>query len=208
MTLEAVRDRTEATPTPSQAGLIPQPDRPSLPIRVPIVADYGGTITRAQIIGSTEGVLLVQGPDDTPVPTLGTLIRLRVEWDRQLLQGRIAAHGVAGRYLVALGERPIRRSRRFPVDLPGTAGSAHLYGAVNVRITDLSTGGARVEGMDLPIGSDVELQFTPPGHTARLTVLGFVVRSISSADVPTVGVAFRLVQPSIDVLGSQGSSKP
>jgi hypothetical protein len=205
MTLEAVRDRTDATPTPP-AGLIPQPDRPTLPIRVPAVADCGASVTRVHVIGSTDGVLLVQGPDDTAVPTLGTHVRLRVDWDRQMLMGRIAAHGVAGRYLVALGERPIRRSRRFPVDLPGAARSAHLYGAVNVRITDLSTGGARVAGIDLPIGSDVELQFTPPGHTAPLTVLGFVVRTIGSADVPTLGVAFRLVQPSIDVLGGKSAS--
>ena len=204
MTLEAVRDRTDATPTPPP-GLIPQPDRPSLPIRVPVVADCGVSVTQAHIIGSTEGVLLLQGPDDTPVPTLGTHIRLRVDWDRQLLLGRIAAHGVAGRYLVALGERPIRRSRRFPVDLPGTARSAHLYGAVAVRVLDLSTGGARIQGMDLPVGSDVELQFTPPGHTAPLTVIGFVVRSIGG-DVPTLGVAFRLVQPSIDVLAAKSSS--
>jgi hypothetical protein len=195
MTLEAVREQ------PSSA-LIPQPEKPSLPIRVPVIADCGGTITRAQIIGSTDGVLLLQGPDGAALPTLGTPIRLRIEWDRQILTGRIAAHGVAGRYLVSLGERPIRRSRRFSVDLQGTARSAHLYGTIGVRIADLSTGGARVEGIDLPVGSDVELHFTPPGHSAPLTVLGFVVRAIDTAEKPTIGVAFRLVQPSMDVLAN------
>lgn len=202
MTLEAVREPLVVT----DGGLIPQPERPTLPIRVPVVAECGGLLLRAEIIGSTDGVLLLQAADVTAVPTLGTPVRMRVDWDRQLLTGRIAAHGVAGRYLVSLGERPIRRSRRFPVDLPGSAKSGHLYGAVDVRITDLSAGGARVQGIDLPIGSDVELRFTPPGHAASLTVLGFVVRTIGQTGVPTVGVAFRLVQPSMDVLGARQSS--
>ena len=200
MTLEAVRE----APSPSRASseLIAQPDRPTLPVRVPVVADCAGAIVKADIIGSTEGVLLLENAEDTSVPPLGTPIRLRVEWDRQVLTGRIAAHGVARRYLVSLGERPIRRSRRFAVDLPGTARSVHLYGATTVRIMDLSTGGARVQGIDLPIGTDVELQFTPPGHAAPLTVMGFVVRAIGGTEEPTVGVAFRLVQPSMDVLAT------
>jgi PilZ domain len=147
-------------------------------------------------------VLLLQGPDGATLPALGTPIRLKLDWDKQTLNGRLAAHGVAGRFLVTIGERAIRRSRRFTVNLPGLARSAHLYGGVEVRITDLSTGGARVQGIDLPVGSEVDLKFTPPGHAAPIDVLGFIVRRIDQADVPTVGVAFRLVQPSMDVLGS------
>ena len=107
---------------------------------------------------------------------------------------------MAGRYLVTIGERAIRRSRRFPVDLPGVARSVHWQGALEVRITDLSAGGARVEGINLPIGSDVDLQFSPPRKSVPIDVRGFIVRSIDGAGVPTVGVAFRLVQPSMDVL--------
>jgi hypothetical protein len=80
--------------------------------------------------------------------------------------------------------------------------SQQLYGPVEVRITDLSTGGARVEGILLPVGSEVELRFTPPGRPAPINVLGFVVRSLDQGATPTLGVAFRLVQPSMDVLGS------
>ena len=102
---------------------------------------------------------------------------------------------------MSIGERAIRRSRRFAVDLRAVARSGQLStGAVDVRIADLSTGGARVEGITLAVGSGVELRFTPPGRSAPITVLGFVVRSIESADLPTVGVAFRLVHASIDVL--------
>jgi hypothetical protein len=184
-------------------GLIAQPDRPTLPIRVPVVVDCGGVTRLADVLGSTGNVLLLQSRDaSAALPVLGTPVRLRVEWDRQLLNGRIAAHGVAGRFLISIGERAIRSSRRFPVSLPGTAQSVHLYGTVEVRIADLSTGGARVEGIDLPVGSDVSLTFTPPGRPAPINVTGFVVRAIDGKDVPTLGVAFRLVQQSTDVLGN------
>jgi hypothetical protein len=188
-------------------GLIAQPDRPILPIRVPVIADCGGTIRLAEVIGSTGNVLLLQALETTAVlPVLGTPVRLRVDWDRQLLNGRIAAHGVAGRFLISVGERAIRSSRRFPVSLPGTAQSAHLYGAVEVRVADLSTGGARIEGIDLPVGSEVSLTFTPPGRPAPIIVMGFVVRVIDGTEVPTLGVAFRLVQQSMDVLGHAAPS--
>jgi len=184
------------------AALIPPPERPRLPLRVPLEADLGGTTVRAEVLGSTENVLLLQGDGDHPsLPSLGTPVRLRLEWDRQTLNGRLAAHGVAGRFLVAIGERAIRRSRRFSVDLEGIARSPQLYGAAEVRITDLSSGGARVAGIDFSIGTEVELHFTPPGGQAPIDVLGFVVRRIDDTEVPTVGVAFRLGQPIMDALG-------
>src|SRR5437879_5966633 len=126
--------------------LIPQPSRPRLPIRVPVVADFGGgNAVHAEVIGSTASVLLLQGPDTgAKIASLGAPVRLRVEWDRQLLSCRLAAHGAAGRFLVSIGERAIRRSRRFTVDLPGVARTAQLPGPVEVRVVDLSTGGARV----------------------------------------------------------------
>jgi PilZ domain len=184
--------------------LIPQPGRPQLPIRIPVQAECNGAVFAAEVLGSTANVLLLQGPEAGALPPLGTPIRLRSDWDKQTLNGRLAAHGTAGRFLVTLGERAIRRSRRFPVDLPGIAKSSQLYGPVEVRIKDLSTGGARVEGILLPVGAEVELRFTPPGRKQPLTVLGFVVRAIDQAATPTLGVAFRLVQPSMDVLGASG----
>lgn len=183
-------------------GLVPQPDLPSkFPIRVPVVVECAGRFIRCEVIGSTGNVLLLQGTDpNLSLPPLGELVRLKVDWDRQMLSGRLAAHGVASRFLVTIGERAIRRSKRFPVDLPGTATSAHLYGPVEVRVTDLSAGGARVQGFDLPVGTEIELCFTPPGRPTPINVLGFVVRSIGTPENASVGVAFRLVQPSIDVL--------
>jgi hypothetical protein len=182
-------------------GLIPQPGRPQLPIRVPVHAEVGTVSMHAEVLGSTANVLLLQGSGQS-LPPLGTPVRLKLNWDKQLLCGRLAAHGVAGRFLVTIGERAIRRSRRFAVDLAGVASSPQLYGPMEVRIADLSTGGARVEGMDLPVGAEVELRFTPPGRKEPLTVLGFVVRRIDGDETPTLGIAFRLVQPSMDVLGN------
>ncbi len=191
-----------------ESELIPQPERPStFPIRVPVMAELAGALMPAEVIGSTGNVLLLQSRDQNySLPALGTPIRMRVEWDRQLITGRLAAHGMGGRFLVSIGERAIRRSRRFPVDLQGTVKSAHLYGPVEVRIADLSTGGARVEGLELPVSSELELTFTPPGRPGPINVLGFVVRTIDGGEVPTVGVAFRLVQPSMDVLGKPSST--
>jgi hypothetical protein len=140
------------------------------------------------------------------IAQLGAPVRLRVEWDRQLLNCRLAAHGAAGRFLVSIGERAIRRSRRFAVDLPGVARAPHLPEPIEVRVVDLSTGGARVEGIDLPVGSELELRFTPPGRPTPITVLGFVVRQVETDDARSVGLAFRLVQPSMDLLGARAPS--
>jgi hypothetical protein len=200
---------TQAAPTQpthpalafGEGGLVPQPQRHSqFPIRVPVLADSGGHVLRAEILGSTDNVLLLQARADAALPGLGAPVRMRVDWDQQVIVGRIAAHGVASRFLVTIGERAIRRSRRFPVDLPGMARSAHLYGPTQVRIVDLSTGGARIEGLALPVGSELELLFTPPGKSAPMNVLAFVVRAIDTAEVPTLGIAFRMAQPSIDAL--------
>jgi hypothetical protein len=182
--------------------LIPQPGRPQLPLRVPVVAEMAGALVEAEVLGSTANVLLLQGPEHGSLPPLGTPVRLKLKWDRQVVIGRLAAHGVAGRFLISVGERAIRGSRRFPVDLPGIASSPQLYGPIQVRITDLSAGGARVEGILLPVGCEVELRFTPPGRKEPLSVQAFVVRTIEPAETPTLGVAFRLVQSSMDVLAS------
>jgi hypothetical protein len=203
MTLQSDTLLEMDTAEPDLSVLIPQPNRPNLPIRIPVTADFGGgVVLPAEVLGSTANVLLLQGPDTgTTVASLGAPVRLRVEWDRQALNGRLAAHGVAGRFLVSIGERAIRGARRFPVDLPGIARSAQWQEPIQVRVIDLSTGGARVQGIDLQVGSELELTFTPPGRRAPITVLGFVVRVIDRDDVRSVGLAFRLVQPSMDLLG-------
>ena len=192
----------------AQSALIAQPDRLQLPLKVPAQAEAGGLSWRSEVLGSTANVLLLQGEEDVALPALGTPIRLRLDWDRQMVIGRLAANGVAGRFLVTVGERAIRRSRRFPVSLPGVLRSPHFQGAHDVRVTDLSAGGARVEGIELPLGAEMELRFTPPGRSTPVDVQGFVVRFIEGAQVPTIGIAFRLGQPMAELLGGPASITP
>ena len=91
----------------SSSGLIRQPERPRLPIQVPVVAELGGTSLAAEVLGSTSNVLLVEVRDASAgLPPLGTPIRLRLEWDRQVLHGRLAAHGVSGRFSFRLASVP------------------------------------------------------------------------------------------------------
>src|SRR5919204_1807621 len=171
-----------------------QPAPLQFPLRVPVVAAYGSASIQAEVLGSSAHVMLLQGLDRTKLPPLGTPLRLHVGWDRQQLNGRLAAHGVNSRFLVTLGERAIRGTRRYPVDLPATVRSVHLPAAEQARIVDLSTSGARVEGPGaaVPVGAEIELRFTPPGQTEPMTVHGFVIRTISGGPVAAIGVAFRL----------------
>ena len=111
------------------------------------------------------------------------------------------AHGVAGRFLVSIGERSIRRMPRFPLDMAAVIRSTYLPLPTEVRIIDLSSSGARVEGVSLPVGSDVEVVLTPPNRPLPMVVVGFVVRVIDASAVPTIGVAFRLVQPALEAPG-------
>jgi PilZ domain len=175
---------------------------PTFPMRVPIVAAYGAAAIRAEVLGSTSHVMLLQGLERAKLPPLGTPLRLQVGWDRQHLSGRLAAHGVNSRFLVTLGERAIRGTRRYPVDLPATVRSAHLPAAEQARIVDLSTSGARVEGPGaaVPVGAEIELRFTPPGQTEPMTVHGFVIRTIPGGRSPAIGVAFRLASPVLEFL--------
>ena len=191
-----------ASPTPESGGLVPQPGRPQLPVRVPVSICVSGTTFAGDVLGSTSSVLLLERrPRIGVTAPLGAPVRVRVEWDRHVIDGRVAAHGAPGRILVSVGERAIRRSRRVPVDVPGVAGAAELDDT-SVRVKDLSAGGARVEGIDLPMGSELTLQFTPPGQAAPISVRAFVARSVPRAAVPTVGVAFRMAQPGLDVLAT------
>jgi hypothetical protein len=57
---------------------------------------------------------------------------------------------------------------------------------------EFSSSGARLEGLDLPIGAQLNLSFTPPGEAHAVTVRAVVVRSIAGARPPGIGVVFRL----------------
>jgi PilZ domain len=183
------------------SAIVEQPPPLEFPLRVPVVVAFGSSSIQAEVLGSSSHVMLLQGLESTRLPALGTPLLLKVGWDRQQLSGRLAALGVSSRFLVTLGQRAIRRARRFPVDLSATLSSAHLPGVLQARIVDLSTGGARVEGpvASLPVGAEVELRFTPPGHSEPTAFHGFVSREIPNAATPAVGVAFGLASPVLNL---------
>ncbi len=151
------------------------------------------TATSAIVIYATAEVVLVEGeaPRGMALP-IGTPVRLSVYRTGALVTGRLAARGRGQRFLVSLGSRPIRRAERVQVDLPVVVHSASLPSPVAARITNLSRSGARLRGVHVPIGSDVDLTFTPPGQSTPVTVRAVVVRVLHGAAAAEIGVTIRL----------------
>ena len=149
--------------------------------------------TTAAIIHRGQGMLVLEatGPRQL-LPPLGTLVSVLLA-DGQQQSGRLAEHGRGGRFLVAIGERPVRTSARLRVSLPGTLRTSALPGPTPVEIVDLTTGGARVRGVEVPVGSQVSLDFTPPGREDVVSVRAVVAHGTHRADRPWIGVRFRLV---------------
>jgi PilZ domain-containing protein len=154
----------------------------------------GESARTAFLIHAAPNMLVLDAGDvDHGLPPEG--MEVSVETPRETLIGRVAEHGRAGRFLVALGDRPVRRANRLPVSLPAIVRAAHPYTGelCEVEIVDLTTGGARVRGMELPVGADVNLCFTPPGREEPVTVRAGVVHATQGAQHPWMGLAFRLV---------------
>jgi hypothetical protein len=148
--------------------------------------------TTAVIVHSARGMLVLEAADSSrPLPPAGT--EVRVAGAREDLVGRLAEHGRGGRFLISIGRRPVRRALRLRVSLPGTLRCASLPQPMAVEIVDLTTGGCRVRGIELPVGSQVALDFTPPGRDQSVTVKALVAHGTHRADQPWVGLAFRLV---------------
>jgi hypothetical protein len=146
----------------------------------------------AVILHATSDMLVLEGADPRQtLPPLGTAVQ--VSGGALNASGRLAEHGRAGRFLVSLGSRPVRSAIRMRVSLPGTLRSALLPEPRLVEIADLSTAGARVRGVELPVNSQVTLDFTPPGREHPVTVRALVAHATHGADRPWIGLIFRLV---------------
>jgi hypothetical protein len=151
---------------------------------------HGRTV--AVVVQDAPGVLVLEATDaGLELPALGTLIQ--VSGEHVQVAGRLAEHGLGGRFLVALGDRPVRSELRLRVKLPATLRSPALPNAVQVEIVDLTTRGARVRGIELPVDSHVTLHFVPPGRADSLSVRAVVVHSTHGGRQPWLGVRFRLV---------------
>jgi hypothetical protein len=146
----------------------------------------------AVIVHAARDVLVLEAADPSRVlPPLGT--EVHVTGESQDLNGRLAEHGRAGRFLVSIGLRPVRRAMRLRVSLPGTLRCATQPQPLTVEIVDLTTGGCRVRGIEVPVGTQVTLDFTPPGRDQPVSVRALVAHATQSAVKPWIGVAFRLV---------------
>jgi hypothetical protein len=138
-------------------------------------------------------MLVLEAVDSaSALPPPGTTVRVSSA-EHDDVAGRLAEHGRAGRFLVSLGARPVRRSARLKVSLPGTLRWAGLPEPRTVEIADLTTGGCRVRGVEVPVGTQVSLEFVPPGREHPVAVRALVAHGTHGAERPWLGVAFRLV---------------
>jgi hypothetical protein len=151
--------------------------------------------TTAVVLHSGRDLLVLEAPQPSyTLPAPGTLTTVvPADGSGQPLTGRLAEQGRGGRFLVALGDRPVRSGARLRVSLPATLRSPALSAPMAVEMVDLTTGGARVRGVELPVGTPVTLDFTPPGGDEPVSVRSSVAHGTHGAAQPWVGVAFRLV---------------
>lgn len=148
--------------------------------------------TRALVVHAGREMLILEASDpERPLPDVGTDVRLFDATGERT--GRLAEHGRGGRFLVAMGDRPVRRMVRLRVSLPGVLRCALLDNPVEVEIVDLTTGGCRLRGIELPVGTQVALDFTPPSREEAVSVRALVAHGTHGAPQPWIGVTFRLV---------------
>ena len=147
--------------------------------------------TRAVVLHSAREMLILEAAHDTLLPPAGTEVRLNDAAGERT--GRLAEHGRNGRFLVSLGARPVRRAVRMRVSLPGVLRSPALDTPRDVEIVDLTTAGCRLRGVELPVGTQVTLEFTPPSRDEPVSVRAGVAHGTHGAVQPWVGVTFRLV---------------
>lgn len=145
----------------------------------------------ATVVHASRTMLVLEAADPNQVlPPLGTTIAVESALGKML--GRLAEHGRRGRFLLSIGERAVRRALRLKVSLAGSLRTRDLA-PVQVEIIDLTTAGARVRGLELPIDTQVTLEFTPPGRSDTVAVRAMVAHTTEQSAQPWIGVRFRLV---------------
>jgi len=165
---------------------------PAAAVLAHVLVTWDGGATDAAVVHTAGGLLILEATDPNLIlPPIGSDVEVRGETLSET--GQLAEHGRAGRFLVALGPRAVRRTLRLRVSLPGKLRVTSGGEWTDVELADLTTGGARIRGVELPVGSQVTLAFTPPGRDQQVTVRALVAHGTHGAQKPWVGVAFRLV---------------
>ena len=77
-------------------------------------------------------------------------------------------------------------ARRDAVDIAVVARSSAYPGERRGRIVDLSATGARIDGLEAPVGTILDLSFGAPPTQRQ----GKVMRVLATVSGPAVGVAF------------------
>jgi hypothetical protein len=146
----------------------------------------------AVVVHASRTMLVLEAADPNQVlPPLGTTIAVDAGLGHML--GRLAEHGRHGRFLLSIGGRAVRRALRLKTSIPGSLRSRDLTAPVDVEIVDLTTAGARVRGLELAVGTQLTLDFTPPGRTEPVAVRATVAHTTEQSATPWIGVTFRLV---------------
>jgi hypothetical protein len=178
----------DVPPTPAEPT---GPPEDAAPARVELAWDPDQH-SSATVVHASRTMLVLEAADpDQVLPPLGTPIA--VDADLGHTMGRLAEHGRRGRFLLSIGERAVRRALRLRTSLPGSLRSRDLPAPMQVEIADLTTAGARVRGIELAVGSQVTLDFIPPGRTEQVAVRALVAHTTDQAAEPWIGVTFRLV---------------
>jgi methyl-accepting chemotaxis protein len=84
----------------------------------------------------------------------------------------------------------LTEARRQAVSIPVAARSGTWPGERRATIVDLSATGARIDGLEAPAGTLLQLTFTPVAGAAPVRQVGKVMRVLSGDTGPAVGVAF------------------
>jgi hypothetical protein len=157
---------------------------PSVDSETAIVSWTTGA-THARLVRMTPSVLLLEGAPPPEKPEIGTPVQVSIPGMSRMVPARLATFAPDGRFLLALGKRPVRGAVRVKTDLPAALNVDGYKSCA--RVVDLSSSGARVRGAQLAVGSECELSFLPPGRQERVTLRCVVVRAI---DADEAAVAF------------------
>jgi hypothetical protein len=189
---EAAAERAPATPEEDLAEADSVEELDAVAGQDLLIA-WGREVTRASILHVTSSVLLLEG-DKPRARALapGAPVRIGRPGRTPSVPARLAADGQGRRYLLTLGSRAVRGTPRARVDLPAIVGATNLPGPVAVRVVDLSTSGARLRGLELPVGANCEVSFVPPGRRDLVTRRSVVVHTLPLGVPTELGVAFRL----------------
>lgn len=84
----------------------------------------------------------------------------------------------------------LTEARRQAVSIPVTVRAATWTGERRATIVDLSATGARIDGLEAEVGTELRLTFTPTPGAATVHQRGKVMRQLTGDNGPSVGVAF------------------